>query len=92
MIRLSEKILSKNYRYFMSLSIDYDPSALTKRFCCYSKQIALCNSWKNCIELIVDRANHKTKNMGLTTREGSPDSKIHKYDVVVAKNYLNEEG
>lgn len=46
---------------------------------------------KTAAELIVDRANHKTKNMGLTTWEGSPDSKIHKYDAVVAKNYLNEE-
>ena len=29
--------------------------------------------------------------MGLTTWEGAPQSKIHKYDVVVAKNYLTEE-
>ena len=28
--------------------------------------------------------------MGLTSWEGAPNSKIHKYDVVVAKNYLNE--
>lgn len=29
--------------------------------------------------------------MGLTTWEGSPHGKIHKYDVTVAKNYLTEE-
>ena len=29
--------------------------------------------------------------MGLTTWEGAPNSKIHKYDVVVAKNYLSED-
>lgn len=29
--------------------------------------------------------------MGLTNWDGSPNSKIHKYDVVVAKNYLTEE-
>ena len=29
--------------------------------------------------------------MGLTTWKGAPDSKIHKYDVVVAKNYLSKE-
>lgn len=46
---------------------------------------------KTAAELIVDRANHKTKNMGLITWEGFPDSKIYKYDVVVAKKYLNEE-
>ena len=29
--------------------------------------------------------------MGLTSWEGSPKSKIHKYDVSIAKNYLSEE-
>lgn len=29
--------------------------------------------------------------MGLTSVENSPDGLIYKYDVVVAKNYLNEE-
>ena len=28
--------------------------------------------------------------MGLTTWEGSPHSKIHKPDVVIAKNYLTD--
>lgn len=28
--------------------------------------------------------------MGLTSWQGAPNSKIHKYDVVIAKNYLNE--
>ncbi len=28
--------------------------------------------------------------MGLTNWEGAPNSKIHKYDVVIAKNYLSE--
>ena len=28
--------------------------------------------------------------MGLTSWKGAPDSKIHKYDVVIAKNYLLE--
>ena len=29
--------------------------------------------------------------MGLTTWKNSPDGLIYKYDVIVAKNYLNEE-
>ena len=29
--------------------------------------------------------------MGLTTWEGAPNGKIHRYDVVIAKNYLTEE-
>ncbi len=28
--------------------------------------------------------------MGLTSWKGAPNSKIHKYDVVIAKNYLSE--
>ena len=29
--------------------------------------------------------------MGLTSWDGSPDGKIHRYDVVLAKNYLSED-
>lgn len=42
-------------------------------------------------EIIYNRADHKKENMGLTSWEGAPNSKIHKYDVVVAKNYLDEK-
>jgi hypothetical protein len=38
----------------------------------------------------VDRADHKKDNMGLTSWEGAPKGKIHKYDVSIAKNYLSE--
>lgn len=41
-------------------------------------------------EIIYNRADHKKENMGLTSWEGSPNSKIHKYDVIIAKNYLSE--
>lgn len=41
-------------------------------------------------EIIYNRADHKKENMGLTNWEGAPNSKIHKYDVVIAKNYLSE--
>lgn len=41
-------------------------------------------------EIIYNRADHKKENMGLTSWKGSPSSKIHKYDVIIAKNYLSE--
>lgn len=41
-------------------------------------------------EIIYNRADYKKENMGLTSWEGAPNSKIHKYDVVIAKNYLSE--
>jgi hypothetical protein len=41
-------------------------------------------------EVIKDRADHTKPNMGLTTWEDSPDGKIQRYDVSVAKNYLSD--
>jgi hypothetical protein len=40
--------------------------------------------------VIVDRADHRHENMGLTTWEGAPKGKIHRYDVSIAKNYLTD--
>lgn len=92
-IRLSERRFYQKITDIYATSLDYDPSAkATKRFfAAVQNKLHYAIHGKTAAELIVDRANHKTKNMGLTTWEGSPDSKIHKYDVVVAKNYLNEE-
>lgn len=42
-------------------------------------------------EVIYNRADAEKEHMGLTSWEGSPNSKIHKYDVTIAKNYLTEE-
>ncbi|VFB15987.1 Virulence protein [Urinicoccus massiliensis] len=92
-IRLSERRFYQKITDIYATSLDYDPSAkATKRFfAAIQNKLHYAIHGKTAAELIVDRANHKNKNMGLTTWEGSPDSKIHKYDVVVAKNYLNED-
>ncbi|AKC95765.1 toxin Fic [Sneathia vaginalis] len=92
-IRLSERRFYQKITDIYATSLDYDPSAkATKRFfSAIQNKLHYAIHGKTAAELIVDRANHKTKNMGLTTWEGAPDSKIHKYDVVVAKNYLNEK-
>ena len=42
-------------------------------------------------EIIYNRVDSKKKNMGLTTWENSPDGKILKSDVIIAKNYLGEK-
>ncbi|MBR1878058.1 MAG: virulence RhuM family protein, partial [Paludibacteraceae bacterium] len=42
-------------------------------------------------ELIYERADAEKEHMGLTSWEGAPNGKIHRYDVVVAKNYLTED-
>lgn len=42
-------------------------------------------------KIIYNRANLKEKYIGLTNWKNSPDGLIYKYDVIIAKNYLNEE-
>lgn len=42
-------------------------------------------------KIIYNRANLKEKYIGLTNWKNSPDGLIYKYDVVIAKNYLNDE-
>lgn len=92
-IRLSERRFYQKITDIYTTSLDYDPSATaTKRFfAAVQNKLHYAIHGKTAAELIMNRANHKSKNMGLTTWEGSPNSKIHKYDVRVAKNYLNEK-
>ena len=42
-------------------------------------------------ELIYNRVNSEKEHMGLTNWKNYPDGLIYKYDVIIAKNYLNEE-
>ena len=92
-IRMSERRFYQKITDIFATSLDYDPSAkATKRFFAAVKnKLHYAVHGKTAAELIMDRANHESKNMGLTTWDGSPDSKIHKYDVIIAKNYLSEK-
>ena len=42
-------------------------------------------------ELIVERSDHTKEHMGLTTWADSPNGKIKKSDVIIAKNYLSQD-
>lgn len=92
-IRMSERRFYQKITDIYATSLNYDPSAkATKRFfAAVQNKLHYAVHGKTAAELIMDRANHESKNMGLTTWDGSPDSKIHKYDVIIAKNYLNEK-
>ena len=46
---------------------------------------------KTAAELIFERADSYKENMGLTNWKSAPDGKLYKYDVSIAKNYLNEK-
>ena len=91
-IQLSERKFYQKITDIYTTSVDYDKTAAaTKRFfaSCQNKMHYAVHG-NTAAELIMNRANHKKENMGLTSWEGSPEMKIHKYDVSVAKNYLNE--
>ena len=42
-------------------------------------------------EIIYQKADHNKENMGLTTWKNSPNGRILKSDVTIAKNYLDEK-
>lgn len=92
-IRLSERRFYQKITDIYATSLDYDPSAKATRrfFAAVQNKLHYAIHGKTAAELIYDRANYKKDNMGLTNWDGSPNSKIHKYDVSVAKNYLSEK-
>lgn len=91
-IRMSERRFYQKITDIYATSLDYDPSAkATKRFfAAVQNKLHYAVHGKTAAELTMDRANHESKNTGLTTWEGSPCSKIHIYDVLNPINYLNE--
>ena len=91
-IRLSERKFYQKITDIYSTALDYDPCAKStiRFFSAVQNKLHFAVHGNTAAELIVDRANHKKINMGLTTWEGAPKSKIHKFDVSIAKNYLTE--
>ena len=92
-IRISERKFYQKITDIYATSVDYDPSAKeTKRFfSAVQNKIHYAVHGHTAAEVIYGRADANKEHMGLTTWEGAPASKIHKYDVIVAKNYLSEE-
>lgn len=91
-IRLSERKFYQKITDIYATALDYDTSATaTKRFfaAVQNKQDYAIHG-QTSAEVIVDRANHRQENMGLTSWDGAPQGKIHKYDVAIAKNYLSD--
>lgn len=90
-IRLSERRFYQKITDIYATSLDYDPSATaTKRFfAAVQNKMHYAVHGQTAAEMITDRADHQKGNMGLESWEGSPQGKIHKYDVTIAKNYLS---
>jgi len=91
-IRLSERKFYQKITDIYATALDYDPSATATRrfFAAVQNKLHYAIHGQTAAEVIVDRADHKKENMGLTGWEGAPGGKIHRYDVSVAKNYLLE--
>lgn len=91
-IRLSERKFYQKITDIYATALDYDPSAnATKRFfTSVQNKMHYSIHGQTAAEVIYTRADSAKEHMGLTSWDGSPNGKIHKYDVAVAKNYLSQ--
>jgi hypothetical protein len=89
-IRTSEKRFYQKIRDLFALSSDYDKSdkATQMFFAETQNKLLYAVTHQTAAELIVSRADATQPNMGLTTWKGSI---VRKGDVIVAKNYLQNE-
>ena len=92
-IRMSERKFYQKITDIYATSLDYDKTAKStlRFFTAVQNKLHYAVSGNTAAEIIYNRANHNKEHMGLTSWEGAPSSKIHKYDVVIAKNYLTED-
>ena len=92
-IRMSERKFYQKITDIYATSIDYDKTAKAtiRFFTSVQNKLHYAVSGNTAAEIIYSRADSTKEHMGLTSWEGAPNSKIHKYDVIVAKNYLSEK-
>lgn len=93
-IRASERrIYQQVTDVFAECCIDYDSnSEITKNFyATVQNKFHFAITAKTAAEIIYETADAKKENMGLTTWKNSPNGRVLKSDVIVAKNYLEEK-
>lgn len=92
-IRLSERRFYQKVTDLYATALDYDPSAKSTRrfFAAVQNKMHYSVHGQTAAEVVYHRADAEKEHMGLTTWEGSPHGKIHRYDVSIAKNYLTED-
>jgi hypothetical protein len=91
-IRMSERLFYQKITDIYATALDYDPSAKATRrfFASVQNKLHYSIHGQTAAEIIYNRADAEKEHMGLSTWDGAPTEKIHKYDVTVAKNYLSE--
>ena len=92
-IRLSERRFYQKVTDIYATSIDYDKSSKTtlEFFKKVQNKMHYAVSGNTAAEIIYNRADANKEHMGLTNWTYAPDGKIMKSDVIIAKNYLNDD-
>ena len=93
-IRASERrIWQKITDIYAECSVDYDKNSPTTHD--FYAMIQICFHYaiigQTAAEIVYHNADHTKEHMGLTTWKNSPNGRILKSDVIVAKNYLQEK-
>ena len=93
-IRASERrIWQQITDIYAECSIDYDKNSPTTHdfYAMIQNRFHYAIMGQTAAEIIYQNADHTKEHMGLTTWKNSPDGRILKSDVTVAKNYLQEK-
>lgn len=92
-IRLSERRFYQKITDIYATSVDYDKGSSTTKlfFATVQNKMHYAITGNTAPELIMGRADSTKEHMGLTSWEDSPNGKILKSDVTVAKNYLTKD-
>lgn len=92
-IRLSERRFYQKVTDLYATAVDYDKNAPPTKlfFAKVQNKMHYAVSHQTAAEIIYNRADSGQEHMGLTSWANSPDGKILKSDVSIAKNYLSKE-
>ena len=93
-IRASERrIWQQITDIYAECSIDYDRNSQTTRdfYAMIQNRFHYAITGQTAAEIIYTKADHTKEHMGLTTWKNSPDGRVLKSDVSIAKNYLQEK-
>lgn len=91
-IRLSERFFYQKIKDIYATSIDYDPKdeKTVAFFKIVQNKLLWAISRQTAAELVYGRVDASLPLLGMQSYDKQPDQPIHKTDICIAKNYLNE--
>ena len=93
-IRASERrIWQQITDIYAECSIDYDKNSTTTQefYAMIQNRFHYAITGMTAAEIVFNKSDHTKEHLGLTTWKNSPDGRILKSDVTIAKNYLEEK-